>query len=118
MNKNKTVLIVEDDEFLQESWRRSTPKNIKLLQAYTCSEAQEIFDKNKDIIDIIAFDWNIKSEATTTIELIKRIKQKFGWVIIAMSNDDYLRDEQMEVGCNLNLDDKSELFNVIYNLKY
>lgn len=115
MKNKKTVLIIEDWETLQLTFKRYMPKSINLLQAYTCKEAQEIFDKNQEEIDIIAFDWNIKAE-WTTLSLIKGIKEKFSGVMIAMSNDDYLRKEQMAAWCNLNLDDKAELLNVISNL--
>lgn len=116
MENKKTVLIIEDGETLQKSYKRLMSEEINLLQAYTCREAQEIFDKNLEKIDIIAFDWNINSEWTTTLDLIKWIKVKFKWIMIAMSNDDFLRREQMEAWCNIELDDKSELLNIIYNL--
>ena len=110
--EKKTILIIEDDILLQETFKTHISKKVNLLQAYTCKEAQEIFDKNQEGIDIIAFDWNIKAE-WTTLDLIKWIKEKFSGVMIAMSNDDYLRIKQMEAWCNLDLDDKAELLNII-----
>jgi hypothetical protein len=37
--------------------------------------------------------------------------------MIAMSNDDFLRNEQMEAWCDIELDDKANLLTAIYNLK-
>lgn len=113
--EKKTVLIIEDGVVLQDSFKRLMSKKINLLQAFTCREAKEIFDKNQEKIDIIAFDWNIKSE-WTTLDLIKEIKTKFNWTMIAMSNDDFLRNEQMEAWCDIELDDKANLLTAIYNL--
>jgi hypothetical protein len=54
--EKKTVLIIEDGVVLQDSFKRLMSKKINLLQAFTCREAKEIFDKNQEKIDIIAFD--------------------------------------------------------------
>lgn len=90
MGNIKTILVVEDEFLLQLGFKSLKPENVNLLQARTCKQAREIYERNKGSIDIIAFDGIIRleddmmsegvvdPEDMTTIKLIKEMKKKFG----------------------------------------
>lgn len=89
MGNIKTILVVEDEFLLQLGFKSLKPENVNLLQARTCQQAREIFERNKGNIDIIAFDGKIRPqddimsdeivdpEDMTTIELIRNIRKEF-----------------------------------------
>lgn len=55
--KGMTVLIVEDDRLVQQLFcLRLSGKNIRVLQAYTKSEAKKILTEKGTEIDFIIFD--------------------------------------------------------------
>lgn len=126
MKHKKTILVVEDEFLLQMGLKSLKPENVTLLQARTCKQAREIYERNKRDIDIIAFDGIIRRvddiipdgivdpEDMTTIKLIHDIRKEFSWIMIAMSSRSDILEQQMDAGCDLKLDDdKMKLFDFI-----
>lgn len=126
MKNKQTILVIEDEFLLQLGFKNLKPENVTLLQARTCKQAREIYERNKRDIDIIVFDGIMRPddeiisnepldpEDMTTIKLIKEMKKKFGWIMIAMSSRSDILEQQMEAGCDLKLgDDKMKLFEFI-----
>jgi len=89
MGNIKTILVVEDDFLLQWGLKNLKPENVNLLQARTCKQAREIFERNKRYIDVIAFDGimdrdddiitdePLVPEDMTTLKLIHDIRKEF-----------------------------------------
>lgn len=129
MGNIKTILVVEDDFLLQWGLKNLKPENVNLLQARTCKQAREIFERNKRYIDVIAFDGimdrdddiitdePLVPEDMTTLKLIHDIRKEFNWVMIAMSSKNWMLEQQIKAGCDLQLDDKMKLFELIANMK-
>lgn len=111
----KKVLIIEDSPELQNDFAQKLSGKVKVLQALTLPQAEEIFSKNPDI-DLIASDGLVPVEIPPTIELIKKIRQTYTGPIIAMSSTPKLREELMQAGCSHNCARKKELPRMILKI--
>jgi len=99
---NKTILIAEDTEmnylFLMEALKQT---EVRLLRAKDGEEAIDIFNKNKDTIDLILMDINMpKLDGFETTKRIKEIKKNVPIIAqTALSLED-AKEKSMEVGCD------------------
>ena len=55
----KKILILEDNIDAQESFSNILKGKVVLLQAHNLKEAEELYEKNKDDLDLIALDGNV-----------------------------------------------------------
>ena len=99
-DKNRQVLIVEDEQLLNEAYARVlAAAGISLLRAYNGNEALELLKKNKP--DIILLD--LRMPVMDGIEFLQKLKPKEnlpGAKIIVFSNYDDQReiDEAFSLG--------------------
>lgn len=113
----KRLLIIEDDEFLQKSYKRWSVWKLDLIQATTFAEAKriiqvEILDNKIPTIDAISFDFNL-DENHSSCSLIDSIKWRFKWIMVAASGNPEWRKTQILLWCTHELESKAELISFI-----
>ncbi|MDD2565676.1 MAG: hypothetical protein PHY51_02445 [Candidatus Gracilibacteria bacterium] len=113
----KRLLIIEDDLFLQKSYKWGSVGKIDLIQATTFDEAKkiiqdEILDKEIPTINAISFDFNLDLGHCSS-SLINSVNGKFKGIMIAASGDPQGRKTQLLLGCTHELERKAELIDFI-----
>jgi len=95
------VLVVEDKEWVCESFRVRLEKYCKLLFAKTREEADKLFDENSSKVALIGMDACLSGEIPDTLELTRRIRGD-GWrgPIIAISSDPGLNETLKRCGAS------------------
>ena len=96
-----TILIIEDNEQIQELCKMMLKgTGVKILQAITIKEANEVFMKHKDEIDIIYVDGCVPGNQINTVELTQNLRANFHGKMIAISSLDDYNVELLKAGCN------------------
>ena len=107
--KMKTkVLIIEDHEGLQKSYKRALKEKVEIIQAFTINEAEKLLIANPDI-GLISLDACVPGNKINTLPLLKKIKEVFHGPIIAASSDPQFNAELIKNGCTHKCEDKFEL---------
>lgn len=100
-----TVLIIEDDKDIQKMYKLLLEgSQIRLLQAFTIHEANEIFMSHKDDINLIYIDGCVPGNQINTLELTKNLRANFHGKMIAISSVDDYNIELVKAGCNESLE--------------
>ena len=108
---SKKILIIEDSECLQKSWRTAfgdladeKGEPVELLQALTIYDGNTLFRDNMGTIDLIGMDACVPGDIPNTLDITRSlsISRRYGFVgpIVAMSGDSNYRKRQVEAGCN------------------
>lgn len=100
-----TVLLVEDDEFIQEMWKYSwavllanKPKII-FISAFSVKDAERKFFNQHDITCVV-MDACVPGRKPNTPPLVKKIRVAFEGPIIAVSSDPEYQQILMSAGCS------------------
>jgi CheY-like chemotaxis protein len=96
MNK---VLIVEDEGYLHDEWRRELNNKVVLISALSIREAEEQFTANSDISAIV-MDACVPGDSPTTPHLVRKFRKTFAGPIIAISNFSEYRAKLVSAGCD------------------
>ena len=95
------VLVVEDEKYWQEKWRKKLSDKVVIISAFSVDDAEKEFATNNDIA-IIVMDGHIPIkpfyEFVDTFSLVKILRRTFKGPMIACSNT--LNDQLMYAGCN------------------
>lgn len=96
----KTILVIEDYVVLSKMWRKLLSDIAFVLTAETLLQGQELFDKHKEGLDLIAVDGEINGSINNTVVLVKKIIREFPSAkIIAISGDPDNNEILMKAGC-------------------
>ncbi|EKE26820.1 MAG: hypothetical protein ACD_4C00138G0009 [uncultured bacterium (gcode 4)] len=109
----KTVLIIEDIKEYQDYYKNSL-KNFDLFQALTLRDAINIYNDNKNTIDIIAFDTWLQED--NSFDFFKQVRGEFKWIIITTSNTLKWRKLYLENWADYEIKDKLDLVEFIVDL--
>jgi DNA-binding NtrC family response regulator len=97
-NEKPKVLIVEDDESIQDSYKEFFEDSIQIFAALPIAQARELFSQHPDIAAIV-MDACVPGISPTTPPLVKQLRAHFtGPMIATSSNPDYNR-QLMAAGC-------------------
>lgn len=96
---SKKVLIVDDEEFWQDYWRKELGEKVVMVSARTIKEAEEQFAANPDIVAIV-MDACVPGDRPNTPPLVRKFRETFSGPMIAISSSWNNRDELVEAGCD------------------
>ena len=96
---SKKVLVVEDEEYKYDRWRREFDNKVVLIFAPSIEEAEEQFTANPDI-DAIVMDACVPGDSPTTPPLVRKFRQTFMGPMIAISSLGSYRRELIQAGCD------------------
>jgi|SRR3989338_2547224 len=96
---SKKVLVVEDEEYIYEDWRRELGNKVVLISALSIKEAEEHFTANPDIAAIV-MDACVPGDEPTTLPLVRKFRETFTGPMIAISSVGSYRQELIEAGCD------------------
>ena|SRR3989344_3460464 len=100
MSKKMLVLVVEDEEYWQDRWKRELDGKVVLVSALSIEEAEEKFATNPDI-DAIVMDARMPGGSpSTTLPLVRKLREIFTGPIIASSSLGSYRQRLVQAGCN------------------
>ena len=99
MSKPK-ILVVEDDTYVQDVYRRKLTANFDLLQATTLNEGERLFQENRDEIVLVVMDACVPGGQPNSIPLVEEIRKSFDGPIIASSSDEDYRKILVHAGCS------------------
>lgn len=95
----KKVLILEDERYWWEVWRKNLDGKINLLFASSVERAKEMFAENPDL-DAIVVDACVPGDYPNTQPLVREFRKTFRGPIIAISSSAEYRDMLCDAGCN------------------
>jgi hypothetical protein len=95
----RKLLIIEDDEFIVDDYKRGIHNYDRIIFAATIAEARTQFLANPDLA-AIAVDACLGSKEPNTLELIREMKFRFRGPMIAISGLRENRALQLAAGCN------------------
>ncbi|OGD68524.1 hypothetical protein A2996_01140 [Candidatus Campbellbacteria bacterium RIFCSPLOWO2_01_FULL_34_15] len=96
----KTILIIEDFAELLRLWKKLLSNEAFVLTAETLQQAEELFQRHKKEIDLIAVDGEVNGPVNNTVILIKKITEEFPSAkILAISGDDNNNKILINAGC-------------------
>lgn len=96
----KTVLIIEDFTVLLRLWKKLLSNEVFVLTAETLQQAEELFQKHKKEIDLIAVDGEVHGPVNNTVTLVKKILDEFpSNKLLAISVDEDNNEILMNAGC-------------------
>ena len=96
---NKKVLIVEDEEYKYDEWRRVLDDKVVLLFAPSIEEAEEQFTANPDLAAIV-MDACVPGDSPTTPPLVRKFRESFTGPMIAISSLGSYRRQLVHAGCD------------------
>jgi len=94
----KKILVVEDNDSWQSSWKRDL-QEFQLLVADSIKEAKELFSQNSDI-DLIVMDACVPGDSPNTMDLVREIRKVYQGPILANSSIFEYRKTLMSAGCD------------------
>jgi len=112
------ILILEDSKDLQIAFYYAFEDyGFELLQAFHIQDAIAMFEANPDVA-LIATDACIeKGEVLDAKKFIAYvIRRGYTGPFVAMSSENYLVRKMMEMGCNLECRDKSDLPKIVRDI--
>ncbi|MBU6430886.1 MAG: response regulator [Patescibacteria group bacterium] len=102
MSKQKKVLIVEDDVFWTEKWRKGLNNNkVSIEVADSIEKAESLLKKYR--FDAIIMDCSLKNDKEImTFSLLNKVRSVINYrgPIIASSSSSTYRKEMMKRGCS------------------
>ena len=109
MDKNKKVLIVEDERRWQELLAETIVQLGRLpIEAMTVKEGERLFRENPDVVAIL-MDACVPGDTPTTVSLVRKIRDEmYRGPIVAMSSVLEYRELLVVAGCSHQCD-KSDL---------
>lgn len=120
MEQLKNVLIIEDEKRLRDRYQQELVWKVNVVFAWNLKTAEEMVRTR--VWDIISFDLFLiyeedNSDWHDTIDLITETKASwFNWHMIAASNEEANRKEQMKAWCTVMVEDKKKLVDLILSL--
>ena len=96
---SRKVLVVEDQDYLHDKWRRELDGKVVLVSALSIEEAEEKFSANPDI-DAIVMDACVPGDEPTTPPLVRKFRETFTGPIIAISSLPEYRAKLVSAGCD------------------
>ncbi|EKE28257.1 MAG: hypothetical protein ACD_3C00084G0013 [uncultured bacterium (gcode 4)] len=115
----KKILILEDNIDVQESFSNMFKWKVVLLQAHNLKEAEELYEKNKDDLNLIALDGNVPknwSRFKDTVELARHIRVDYKNALYSISQDDEIKDEFKKIWFDWILGMKYELIKKVMDI--
>jgi response regulator of citrate/malate metabolism len=96
----KTILIIENFTVLLRLWKKLLSGKSFVLTAETLQQAEKLFSKHKNEIDLIAIDGEFHGSVTNTVILVKKIAEEFpSSKMLAISADPDNNEILMNAGC-------------------
>lgn len=100
MEKERKILIIDDDTFFQDVWETLLEgSGLYILRATSIPEADKMFDDNPDI-ELIALDGCVPGHQLNTLQLATKFSTDFSGPIIAISGVSQFQEELIRYGCN------------------
>jgi CheY-like chemotaxis protein len=93
------VLIVEDEKYRYDRWRREFDNKVMLIFAPSIEEAEEQFAASPDIAAIV-MDACVPGDSPTTPPLVRKFRQTFTGPMIAISSVWEYRLTLVRAGCD------------------
>ena len=94
-----TVLFVEDEIMFFPFWKEFLKdEEITRLEATTVQMAEELFENND--VDAIVMDACVPGREPNTIDLTKKIRNRFSGPILGTSSNPNFQDLQKLAGCS------------------
>lgn len=93
------VLVVEDEFWRWDGWRRELDSKVTLLCVCSIEQAEEQFAANPDIAAIV-MDACVPGDSTTTPPLVRKFRETFTGPMIAISGLGSYRQQLIQAGCD------------------
>ena len=113
----KKILLVEDMKVVHDSVKDALAGKVKLISAFTISEAKRLFQKNPDI-DAIVIDACVPGEVINTLPLVRELRKEYKGLMIAISKYGDYQKQLVEAGCNKRCFNKRQLSEYLSELLY
>lgn len=91
------VLAVEDEEMIQNLWRRQLEGKVEIISAFTIKEAEGKFSANPDVA-VILMDGCMPGNELNTLPLVRKFRETFTGQMIATSSR--FSWELVKAGCS------------------
>ncbi|AKM84012.1 MAG: hypothetical protein UR79_C0001G0254 [Candidatus Campbellbacteria bacterium GW2011_GWD1_35_49] len=96
----KMILVIEDYVVLSKMWRKLLSDVAFVLTAETLQQGQELFNKHKEGLDLVAVDGEVHGSVNNTVVLVKKIVGEFpSSKILAISGDPDNNKILIKAGC-------------------